>query len=201
VDASDYLVLLLGNFSPDKGYLFLHDVAQNVSHPHLCFVLAGHPASKPAGRLHLLLRKLYRTLHPRAWNPEKIVAYWQSDSMKARGLFPGHLPAIDALAAADLVVCPNVVPEPFGRTVIEAFAAKKAVLTSDLPAFDETIQQGENGWRLPLDPKIWADFLDDLATHPEKGIEVAEKAYKSRLRYDAVACAETVQGMYENILK
>ncbi len=51
-----------------------------------------------------------------------------------------------ALLLADLVVCPSLVPEPFGRAVIEAQAMRRAVIAADHGGAVETVREGETGW-------------------------------------------------------
>jgi glycosyltransferase involved in cell wall biosynthesis len=54
-----------------------------------------------------------------------------------------------ALMIADVVVCPSLKAEPFGRTVIEAQAMGKPVIAADHGGAAETVMDGENGWRVP----------------------------------------------------
>jgi glycosyltransferase involved in cell wall biosynthesis len=54
-----------------------------------------------------------------------------------------------ALMLADVVVCPSLKPEPFGRAVIEAQAMQRPVIAADHGGATETIFDGETGWRVP----------------------------------------------------
>jgi glycosyltransferase involved in cell wall biosynthesis len=54
-----------------------------------------------------------------------------------------------ALMLADVVVCPSLEPEPFGRTVIEAQAMGRPVIAADHGGAAETVVDGETGWRIP----------------------------------------------------
>ena len=51
-------------------------------------------------------------------------------------------------AAADIVVFPSIWPEPFGRIAIEAMAAGKPVIGSEIGGIKETINK-ENGILVP----------------------------------------------------
>jgi glycosyltransferase involved in cell wall biosynthesis len=54
-----------------------------------------------------------------------------------------------ALMLADVVACPSLKPEPFGRTVIEAQAMGKPVIAADHGGAVETVADGHTGWRVP----------------------------------------------------
>lgn len=54
-----------------------------------------------------------------------------------------------AYALADVVACPSLKPEPFGRTVIEAQAMARPVVAFDHGGAVETIVDGTTGWRVP----------------------------------------------------
>jgi glycosyltransferase involved in cell wall biosynthesis len=64
--------------------------------------------------------------------------------------------AAAAMAAADLVVMPSTEPETFGRAAVEAQAAGRPVIVSDLGAAPETVlappdvpEAMRTGWRVP----------------------------------------------------
>jgi glycosyltransferase involved in cell wall biosynthesis len=52
-----------------------------------------------------------------------------------------------ALMLADVVACPSLKPEPFGRAVIEAQAAGRLVIAADHGGAVETVAEG-TGWRV-----------------------------------------------------
>ncbi len=54
-----------------------------------------------------------------------------------------------AYAASDIICLPSREPEPFGRTAIEAQAAARPVIASNIGGFCETINQDETGWLVP----------------------------------------------------
>ena len=65
-----------------------------------------------------------------------------------------------AYQLADIVVSPSIVPEGFGRVVIEAQAMGKPVIASKLGATCELIESGKNGWLVPPeDPEALAQTL------------------------------------------
>jgi glycosyltransferase involved in cell wall biosynthesis len=65
-----------------------------------------------------------------------------------------------ALMLADVVACPSLKPEPFGRTAIEAQALGRLVVAADHGGAAETVAEG-TGWRVPpCDPAALAEALD-----------------------------------------
>ena len=65
-----------------------------------------------------------------------------------------------ALMLADVVACPSLKPEPFGRTVIEAQAMGRPVIATNHGGAAETIIDGQTGWRVaPGDPVPLAEIL------------------------------------------
>ena len=196
-----FAVLLLGNLSVGKGYLFLREVAALLPPAaRIVFVLAGDPTEVPAGRLHRALRRLYRTARRQPGERAGIQAAWADEVAAGRAVFTGPVDGAVALAACDAVVCPNVVPEPFGRTVAEAQLAGKPVLASSRPAFDELIEDQVSGRLLPPEPAAWADALRQLAGDPDTAARWTAGNRSAAARYDDQAHARRVMAIYDAIL-
>ncbi|WP_444888153.1 glycosyltransferase [Microbulbifer sp. JMSA008] len=65
--------------------------------------------------------------------------------------FTGYIPSPqDALAEADIVVNLSHFQESFGRTVLEAMAAARPVVTYDWGALSELVVEGETGYLVPF---------------------------------------------------
>ena len=196
-----FAVLLLGNLSVGKGYLFLREVAALLPpDTRIVFVLAGDPTEVPAGRLHRALRRLYRTARRQPGERAGIQAAWADEVAAGRAVFTGPVDGAVALAACDAVVCPNTVNEPFGRTVAEAQVAGKPVLTSHRPAFDELIEDQVSGRLLPPEPTAWADALRQLAGHRDTAARWTAGSPAAAARYDDQAHARRVMAIYDAIL-
>ncbi len=72
-----------------------------------------------------------------------------------------------ALALADVVVNASLLPEPFGRTIIEAQAMRRPVVAADHGGAAETIADGITGWRVaPGDAAGLAGALDAALALP-----------------------------------
>lgn len=72
-----------------------------------------------------------------------------------------------ALAECSVFVLPSYYREGIPRTILEALATGRAVVTSDRPGCAETVDAGVNGWLVsPQDPVALADALATFATDP-----------------------------------
>lgn len=198
-----FLVTLLANLQVNKGYLFLADVAELLADsPDICFLLTGEQQDSNKGPVHGFLRFIYRLATSRRTDAQRIMQRWSVTAKAGRAFFPGYVKASEAIAASDLIACPTIVPEPFGRTVIEAFAQAKPVIASAKPAFDETIRHAETGLLITMVPQIWANEIkrlhDDRASCARLG---RNGLAESSLRFSAEYHAKDVMVIYEDILQ
>ena len=96
-----------------------------------------------------------------------------------RLVLPGHLSDMSgAYAAADVVVCPSLEPEAFGRTAAEAQAMGAPVIAADHGGAREVVIQRETGWRAaPGDAAAWRRALSEaLSLTPEGRTAMAARA-------------------------
>jgi glycosyltransferase involved in cell wall biosynthesis len=109
-----------------------------------------------------------------------------------------------AFLAADLVVAPSMVPESFGRTVVEAAAMERPVLASALGGPAETLVHGKTGWLAPPgDAAAWARAVEaalgaDEATRRAMGVAARERV--KRL-YSLGAMCEATFSAYRRVLE
>lgn len=83
------------------------------------------------------------------------------------------------MSAMDLILHTSTDPEPFGRVVIEAMAAGKAVVASAAGGVLEILRHGDNGWLVqPRDVKGLASAIATL---------LADRALRERLAAQALA--------------
>ena len=76
----------------------------------------------------------------------------------------GHASDMPAVyAAADLVVCPSIEPEAFGRVAVEAQCMDRPVIAADHGGARETVHEGVGGVRFePGDPEALANALGEM---------------------------------------
>jgi glycosyltransferase involved in cell wall biosynthesis len=84
---------------------------------------------------------------------------------------------------ADLLVIPSVV-EPFGLVLLEAFAQKKCVITFDVPAFNEIIENENTGFLIePFNTSALAHKIIKVLKTPEVARQIGENAYQKLNEY------------------
>ncbi len=133
------------------------------------FALVGdsdneNPASVPASQL-------------RAWENEGVIEWW------------GWKENMDEVYAQAAIVCLPSYREGVPKTLIEAAACGRPIVTSDVPGCREVVRHGENGLLVPArDAGALAEALTDLLQSPntrsEMGIRsraIAEKEFSMEL--------------------
>lgn len=136
------------------------------------------------------------TLADRSWTLWVCGEGPDRDALEARALrlgigtrvqFHGRTaPALTArmMASASVVVAPNQGPEAFGLTLAEACDLGVPVIASDVPAMNETLENGKTGLIFPAgDSAVLADCLNAVWENPEDATLRAIEAQKMIRRY------------------
>jgi glycosyltransferase involved in cell wall biosynthesis len=112
-----------------------------------------------------------------------------------------------ALAALNLVVHASVTPEPFGQVVVEAMAARRAVIATDGGGVRETVVNGETGLLVGMgnETQMASDMADAMLrllrdevlrkTMAAAGRERATGVF--HIEKTAVACRELIEEVLE----
>jgi glycosyltransferase involved in cell wall biosynthesis len=90
-----------------------------------------------------------------------------------------------AISAAHVLVLPSYYREGIPRSILEAMAMGRPVITTDSPGCRETVNHGENGLLVPArDVAALADAISRFANHPlmiegmgQAGRRIAERKY------------------------
>ncbi|MGC3997520.1 MAG: glycosyltransferase family 4 protein [Anaeromyxobacter sp.] len=105
----------------------------------------------------------------------------------------------DWFATADVYCAPTRIAS-FGVTLLEAMAAGKAVLASDIDGFREVLQHGREGELLPPeDPSAWARALLRLSREPRRAVAYGECGRMTAERYAWPSVAREVLRLYRTI--
>lgn len=90
-----------------------------------------------------------------------------------------------ALAAARIYVLPSY-REGTPRSVLEAMAMGRPIITTDAPGCRETVVEGENGLRVPpQDAAALEAAMEQLILHPEQAVAMGQASLERvRARYD-----------------
>jgi len=105
----------------------------------------------------------------------------------------------DWYASADVYCAPTRVAS-FGVTLLEAMAAGRPVLASDIDGFREVMTSGREGELLPPgDPAAWATALERLAGDPRRARDLGAEGRVTVQRYAWPRVAAEVLGLYRAI--
>ncbi len=144
------VVTFLGRLAAQKGLDTLLDALPVLleERPDLTLVLAGQRTAWTGWKD--MLREL-----PPAWSTRVAVIESFDESRRA-----------ELLAASDLVIAPSR-EEAFGIVLLEAWAACRAVVASDLPAFRSVVHDGSDGRLVPVgDPVALGSVVLELLEDP-----------------------------------
>jgi glycosyltransferase involved in cell wall biosynthesis len=142
----------LGRISRLKGQTYLLEaVALLKDLPALKFLIAGDPF---VGQ-----EEVYK----------EVVDRIEKDELRERVvLSPFRSEPASLYASLDIYVLPSILPESFGLVVLEAMAARKPVVATELGGSREMVVDGETGYLVPADDAaVLADRLRRLAASPE----------------------------------
>jgi glycosyltransferase involved in cell wall biosynthesis len=162
-DKGPFRVVLAARLLWDKGLAEFVEAARmlKVENRSLQFLLAGVPDyGNPAAV------------------PENTIQAWQAEGLVQ---WLGHVSDMpDLLARADIVVLPSY-REGLPKTLIEAAACGRPLITTDVPGCREVVTDGVNGLLVPLrDAKALASAISRLQDDPwlarRLGLAAREKA-------------------------
>ena len=132
-------------------------------------------------------RVLFRLVGGLDDNPDSVseteVQQWQEEGIiDYLGSLDDVRPAIEN---ASVYVLPSYYPEGTPRTILEAMAMGRAVITTDSPGCRETVVDGENGFLVPIKSvqglyQAMQKFIDTPELIPQMGKrsrEIAEEKY------------------------
>lgn len=181
---SETLILLPGRLTEWKGQAFFIRVLEGLDRETITLVCLGDAQGRLDYARHL------------------------GEEAQAIGLafdMPGHeadMPA--AYMAADLVVCPSLEPEAFGRTAAEALAMGKPVIAAAHGGALEVIDPSVAG-RLaaPGDLAAWRAVVSEALSEDEAVREARGKAGRSRItsQFSAAALQSATLRVYRELLE
>lgn len=101
--------------------------------------------------------------------PKASIEAWAGESGMT---FLGHIDDMPALLdTVDCVVLPSYYPEGVPRSLIEAAAAGKVIVTTNRPGCEEVVLPGENGWCVPpQDMEALSQAMQGVAELDEAGL-------------------------------
>ena len=108
-------------------------------------------------------------------------------------LIPEAMSCLDLFAYA----CPN---DTQGMVVLEAMAAGKPLVLLDHTAFAPYVDQGKNGYLLPMDSYIFAKKMHEILENPELIRSMGEHSHAKARDFSIEAQAGKLIALYRSVL-
>jgi L-malate glycosyltransferase len=181
VENRQITVAIVANLRPEKGHLvFLKAVQQFIkSMPHSQFLIVGDGPMRETIETHIKELRL-------------------AGSVKMTGSVT-NIPAL--LRSVDIVVLASLKNEGLPNTVMEAMAAGKPVIATDVGGTRELVSEGVTGYLVPSgDARVLADRMRTLALSPGTQKTMGEKARrKIEERFTVEQIARRFERLYDEL--
>jgi glycosyltransferase involved in cell wall biosynthesis len=183
IDSNKRVILLVGRLTRWKGQMILlqslAELVKDPKHKDLLCLMVGEDQG----------RKDYS---------DEMRAFIMEHKLEDHVRMVGHCEDIPtAMAISDMVVCPSIDPEAFGRVPIEAQAMGRPVIASDHGGARETVVLGKTGLLIPpSDTVALAEAIEGILSLDEETLtQVAEAARQHVLEHftKEKMCADTLQ--------
>jgi len=180
------VVMMIGRLTRWKGQkVLIQALKQMAEHSFQCFIVGSDQG-----------RTAYK---------EELEQEIQTASLENKIFLKDHCDDIPtALLTADVVVHASTDPEAFGRTVAEAQAMGKPVITNTLGAPREIVIKDETGWVIePNDPEDLARAIQQVLTfNNQKREEIAHNAREKIIKsFSLQQMCDNTALIYEMLLK
>lgn len=114
--------------------------------------------------------------NPGGISQQEIEALHQSGVVNYLGTTDDIRPYMEA---ADVFVLPSYYNEGLPRTIQEAMAMQKAIITTDHPGCRETVEVGRNGQLIPVkNAKALEDAMAYFIEQPEECLRMGQQSYQ-----------------------
>jgi phosphatidylinositol alpha-mannosyltransferase len=125
-------------------------------------------------------------------------------AMRAFVHFAGHVPSGDLprwYATGDIFVSPASGNESFGIVLLEAMAAGRAVVASDIPGYHSVVNPDENGVLFePGNVRALARTLAALVDDPARRAALAERGRARALQFAWPRVTEQIEALYREVV-
>lgn len=158
------LILLPGRMSRSKGHKVVIQALSLMKHTNVMALFVGSAQGHETYRDQLLE---------------------EASALDLSGRIKWFPPCPDIPAAykmADMIVCPSLVPEGFGRLMAESQAMQKPIIASHHGASSEIIEPEQTGWLIPPnDAAALAKALDEWLDLPQERLDAMGQQGRKRI--------------------
>jgi len=170
--------VLIARMLRDKGIIEFCEAARQLraSHPAARFVLVGGAGSEPT-----------------ALQPAGLAPWTRDGTVEYRGQIADVRPEI---AAATAVVLPSYYAEGVPRSLLEALAMGRPLITTDMPGCRMTVEEGVNGFLVkPRDVASLAGAMEKLIGQPEAALRMGSQSRRMAVeKFDVHIVVERLTG-------
>jgi phosphatidylinositol alpha-mannosyltransferase len=118
--------------------------------------------------------------------------------------FVGRVPAEEVARyyrTCDVFCAPSTGFESFGIVLLEAMAAGKPIVATDIPGYRSVLDDGQEGFRVePQNEHALADAILTLLRNPGMRQEMGERGRRKAARFDWPIVARRILDLYEQLL-
>jgi len=187
IPATAFVAGIVGRLAPFKGHRVFLEAAGRIAseNPETKFVVIGDALFGEDRYKQDLLKQAHD------WG------------LHDRVLFTGFRDDIaSVMASLDVVVFPSLIPESFGRVLIEAMALGKPVIATTLGAPAEIVVEGETGFLVrPDDVNRLAEHIRFLMTHADLRRQMGLAARRrAETRFSLERFVKGIEAEYERVL-
>lgn len=178
------VITIVGRLLPWKGHETFITAAGELRHlPHLYWLVVGEEWTHSQG---------FR---------QQLINLAQQFGIADRVIFTGWQDEVAiVLAAADIIVLPSHKPEPFGRVIIEAMAAKRPVVASRIGGISEIICDGQTGLLAPPgDAAALAGQIQRLASDTALYNSIVTQAWEAVQQFSHERHVQAIIKVYQSL--
>jgi glycosyltransferase involved in cell wall biosynthesis len=164
LDPKEKLIILPSRFTRLKGHLYLIKSLKYLTTKKFKCLMVGKAGPAQSDYLNEI--------------KQAIREYKLEDKIIIKDEAISDMPALYSIA--DLVVSSSVEPEGFGRTIVEAQAMRRIVISTNIGAPQDIIEQGKSGFLVPTsDASTFAESIEKaLNLKKEQAKEITDYAHK-----------------------
>lgn len=132
--------------------------------------------------------------------PIETLRRWEADGALEWWGYRNDMAAV--LASSHIVCLPSSYGEGVPKVLLEAAAAGRPIIASDVPGCRQVVTEGQNGLLVPMhDPKALADAVAKLAVAPElRRAMGASGRQRAEDAFDELAVARETMAVYSSLV-